>query len=486
VVTARALAVCAAVAVMAGCGGAAGTRRGPGDRAAGPAGPRALILYRDGAVVRERHDLDVVGGRGVVAVPLPRDVVAGELVARVIGDGARVGLMTMAEPSLQPGDEIEVHDARQSRTISGTLRWLGATDLVIESADGVRVVLDPRHVIRGGTGGGIRRVELEVLGDRDGRVTVEVVYTTRLLSWRADYTLVMDAAVKHAQLHGSLGIDNRTAVRFDDARITLVDAARPTRLTAFDRGGRTEPSRTGPVADPTKPRGEQPVKQIAPTETPQTTLPFAVDVVAGAQAVSLLAGSHRLPARQTLVYDPVGDDRNHPGATPTRERDHGLDRKGTAVSQSIDVDMVAGRVPTGLPAGTVRLLERSRSGELSPLGESRIFERTTSDSDATSPTTSVAVGRATSVEGKRSRREYSVDDDAKRLVEEFVIELSNQADHDIEVIVREHMYRGKNWTLSYQSADSVAKEGEQKIAMRQRVPAKGKAQVVYRVVYFWP
>ena len=238
--------------------------------------------------------------------------------------------------------------------------------------------------------------------------------------------------------------------------------------------------------DPTKPRAEQPTTLAAPKETPRTTLPFLVDVRPGAQSVSLLAGSHVLPAAQTLVYDPVGDERDNPTKVPLQAPGYGLDRKSTAVSQSIDVDLRA-RIPGGLPAGTVRLLERTASGELSPLGEARIFDRagTGDDQDTIAPTTSVAVGRAADIEGRRRRRELTIDLDAKRLIEEFEIELISKADHPLEVIVREHLYRGQNWTLAYASDPGVAKEGPQKIAMKARVPAKGKARVVYRVVYWW-
>jgi hypothetical protein len=309
---------------------------------------------------------------------------------------------------------------------------------------------------------------------------------TQRLRWVADYTLVMDGASKRAELHGALGIDDAAGVAYEDAAITLVDADRPVKLTAFDEPAPAPSKRNATPKDPTKPRAEQPTALQAPKEAPRTTLPFLVDVRPGAQSVSLLAGSHVLPAEQTLVYDPVGDDRDHTAAMPLTATSYGLDRTSTAVSQSIDVDL-RGRIPGGMPAGKVRLLERTATGELSPLGEARIFERagTGDDQDTVSPTTSVAVGRAAEVVGKRRRRELTVDTEAKRLTEEFEIELTSTADHPVEVIVREHLYRGQTWTLAYFSEPSVEKEGPQKIAMRTRVPAKGTARVVYRVVYWW-
>ena len=54
----------------------------------------------------------------------------------------------------------------------------------------------------------------------------------------------------------------------------------------------------------------------------------------------------------------------------------------------------------------------------------------------------------------------------------------------VEVVIREHVYRGQNWTLAYQSAPAV-KEGAQQIALRAVVPAMGRAKVLYVVVYTW-
>lgn len=476
---------------LAGCaGGSSGARTTTvGNRVTATA-PLELVLYRDGALVRERRVVEVGDGGAIVAVPLPADVAVSSVLARMIDPGggeARLGALTLVEPTLQPGDPIEVTDGK--RSLRGTLRWIGGRELVLDVDGTIRVVLDPDHVVRLEEGGASRRLDVQLLAARAGKATVEIVYVTRSVRWVADYTLIMDPASQRAELHGALGIDNSGGVTWGDAAITLVDTDRPVKLTAFDHPNDDEaPTRGGkpaPVADPTKPRAEQPVEVAEPAEQPRTTLPFTVDVKAGAQSVSLLAGSHVLPAVQTLVYDPLGDDRNLTAREPNRERDYGLDKKSSAVSQSIDVDLARAKIPSGLPSGTVRLVERTSKGELTPLGESRIFEKAGSDTEKISPTTSVAVGRANHVEGKRIRREFTLDEEDKRLIEEFEVELTNQADHPVEVIVREHLYRGQNWTLAYFSEPRVSKEGPQKIALHAKVPAKGTARVVYRVVYWW-
>lgn len=479
----------AGVLLLAACGGAGGHVDGPSGRGGRVAAERELVLYRDGALIRERYTVDAKPGDTPFAVPLPADVDAGEIDAHVVSGNGHVGVITVVDASLQPGDEVDV--VAGARTISGILRDVTPRQLIVEEPGGdLHLLLDARHVIRK-RGGGARRIDCVIASEQGGKVVLEVTYVTRRLRWTADYTLVMDPAAKRAELHGALGIDNGTGADYAGARITLFDVDRPVQLAAIDQRvpDDPEPAVSRKVEDPTKPRAEQPSAKKAAkkklVETPRTTLPFTVDVVAGEQAVSLLDGAPELDAIQTLVFDPVGEDKNLTGKQPIYDRDYGLDRKVTAVSQSIDIDLHGGAVPTGLPAGKVRLLERESTGALAPLGESRIFERAGTDTEELAPTTSVAVGRAPMLEGKRFRREYTLDEENKRLIEEFEIELESTADRPLQVIVREHMYRGQNWKLVYWAAESVAKEGPQKVALKTTVPAGGTSRVVYRILYYW-
>jgi len=67
-----------------------------------------------------------------------------------------------------------------------------------------------------------------------------------------------------------------------------------------------------------------------------------------------------------------------------------------------------------------------------------------------------------------------------------VISIDNTRPRPIEVVVREHLYRGQNWALAYRSAPIAAKEGPQQISMRMIVPPKGQGKLLYVVVYTWP
>jgi len=94
------------------------------------------------------------------------------------------------------------------------------------------------------------------------------------------------------------------------------------------------------------------------------------------------------------------------------------------------------------------------------------------------------VGTARDVTGHRERRDWARDDDLRRFSEEFLITIDNTRPHPVDIVLREHLYRGQNWTLAYQSVSAV-KEGPQQIALRTTVPARSQAKVLYVVVYTW-
>jgi hypothetical protein len=205
------------------------------------------------------------------------------------------------------------------------------------------------------------------------------------------------------------------------------------------------------------------------------------DLVDGDTRIELLANAAPRKMRSVLVYDPIGSKLDHTSAAPFRDASLGVHPGSHAqVTESFEVqrDVVA---TAGLPAGPVRLLERHADGSLAVLGEARLFDVGT----RVATVDTVPVGIAEGVTGKRERRELTDDEDGKRLTEEFVITIDNKRPHPAEVVLREHLYRGQNWTLAYQSAPLAAKEGPQQVSLRLVAPANGQSKVLYVVVYTW-
>jgi hypothetical protein len=187
--------------------------------------------------------------------------------------------------------------------------------------------------------------------------------------------------------------------------------------------------------------------------------------------------------RSVLVYDPIGTQYDRAGRNPAPEPDLGVrPPAGRRVDESFEIERDPA-VTAGLPAGPVRLLERRSDGSLALLGQARLFEATA----RVAISDTIIVGAAEGVTGDRERRELTVDNERQRVVEDFVITIDNARPRPAEVVVREHLYRGTNWTLAYISVPvgEETKEGPQQVAPRITVPPHGKGHLMYSVVYWW-
>lgn len=197
----------------------------------------------------------------------------------------------------------------------------------------------------------------------------------------------------------------------------------------------------------------------------------AIDVRSGDSHVSLLEGEPRR-LRAVLVYDPIGTKLDNPSAIPLRGASLGVSEPvSPKVSEGYEIEGLH-----GLPDGAVHLREQG-SGRV--LGEGRLFHEGARRVDV--ETSAVAEG----VTGKRERRELTDEESRHRLVEEFVIELDNARPQPVDVVVREHLYRGQTWAVAYQSVPDVHQDGAQAFTMRTRVPPRGQVKIMYVVVYTW-
>lgn len=306
------------------------------------------------------------------------------------------------------------------------------------------------------------KLTFDVSAPRPGHYTIVLSYMTDRLDWNVAYTMKANPARDRAQVRGALAIYNRSGILLRVASARLVDAE----LGAW-RGKTSEQLATTLIGG---------TVSSTPPVTPRELGPLVLG--SGETRVELLGEMTRAMS-SVLVYDPIGTSLDHSGAAPLVDEWLGVAEKAsTRVSENFEVarDKAAS---TGLPAGPVRLLEAKPDGSLSVLGESRLFEAATRVADVDT----IAVGTAEGVTGKRERRELTVSDDGSRVTEEFVITIDNARAYPVGVLLREHLYRGQNWTLAFHSVADAVKEGPQQIAMRTRVPAKSQLKVMYVVVY---
>ncbi len=308
-------------------------------------------------------------------------------------------------------------------------------------------------------------VQLLVAAPHKGKHAVELAYVTDRVTWDAAYTMTTTAARDRVTLSGAIAIQNTTGIVLK-ARAYVVDS---------DLG----PWR-GRIAEQLGSSLVGATSSTTPIATPR--LLGSVELGAGETRVELLPNEPPRPMRSVLVFDPIGTKLDQGGSAPIRDATLGVEQtRPLRVAESFEIPR---KTPSseGLPGGPVRLLQRNTDGGLSVLGEARMFDIATRVAEVDT----VAIGTADGVTGRRERRELTIDDDDKRLVEEFVLTIKNTRTRPVEVVLREHLYRGQNWTLAYQTAREPTKEGPQQISLRTTVPANGETKVLYVVVYTWP
>ena len=409
--------------------------------AAPPSGE--IVLYRDRALVRQRVDFEVpAAGYATVRVKIAAGVTADDI---VIAERDR---FTIRELHV-PGDP--------------TPPKANPKLLIDPNPDPCAVIEEeeepeaPPAIVK--------EVELVIGAARAGRYALHLTYLTDRVSWEAAYTMTTTGTRDHVVTRGALAIRNAMGIAMPNAAVRVIDAElgpsirRAAELLTSTYAGSEPP--TTPAATP---------RDIG-----------RIDVVDGETRIELLPDSRPRPMRSVLVYDPIGTDLDRVTASPVRDVALGAGIASTRVTESFEVSRDR-KATLGLPGGPVRLLERKPDGTLAVLGESRLFEASTRVAEVDM----IPVGTAQGVVGHRERREYTYDEQQKRLVEDFVISIDNTRARPVEVVVREHLYRGQNWTLAYRSAPVAAKEGPQQISMRMIVPAKGQGKLLYVVVYTWP
>jgi hypothetical protein len=416
-----------------------------------------ITLFRDGALVRQRVAIEV-GSTGMATVKVAvASGVGAEQVVVVDREGLEVRALhaTSARPVVPVVEEDAGSDADAgsddsneegsgsgSGTGTGSGSGTGSGAMTTSAPSELRVEVAARH---------------------PGSYALTLAYMTDRVRWDAAYTMTANEGHDRVVLRGALAIRNASGVTFHGT-VHVIDAE----LGAW-RGKLAEKLATDLA-------GSTPGGAPAPTLRDLGR----IDMVQGETRVELLAGTPPHAMRSVLVYDPIGTKLDNPGSQPVRDASLGLVPSPPQITESFEVERDE-RATSGLPAGPVRLLEHRADGSLGVLGESRLYDAATRVANVDT----IAVGTAEGVTGQRERRELTVDEANRRVVEEVAITIDNQRPAPVTVLLREHMYRGQNWSLAYFSAASAAKEGPQQIALRTEVPAKTQQKVLYVVVYTW-
>ena len=480
------------------------------DRAASADLATTLVLYRDGAYVRQRRDVELKAGTNPITFSgVARTIVPGTAQFQSLTDPATRAKSWRYWPGRATTTDIlsrltgkpvkVVRGKRQAQT--GVLRAAYTSHIVLESDGRLQMIARPVEisgVYENSASESITesRIVWNVEAARAGKQTLEAAYAVSGIAWSVGYNLVLDSAPSSSGwLQGWLSVVNHSGSDLRDARAIVVDG----KLTP-DRPP-VQPQPTYPSYNYNQPApAAKPPPKRPPVRITSVAAPIAVSEGEQRQFSLLGSGARRVPTELTKVYDPIGRKLDRAGKKPLRRKDYG-ETDEEAVHIYVELDLSAAGISPELPAGEVRVYERGKAGELSPLGTTRAFsprKSSADDDDDKSKTKKpkvadaedrkarLAIGVAPSLKGKRTQTDYSYNETRKRLVEEFHIEVENTGTGDANILIREHLYRSLNWALAFHNeVGRLGKTGPQEIEFHVSVPAKQTTEIVYRVVYTW-
>ena len=305
--------------------------------------------------------------------------------------------------------------------------------------------------------------EIEITRTGSGDIVVEGTYSTGRLNWRAVYDVSLQPgdAANIGRLQAAIEISDDASVSLRDVEVELFASALPPRAGSTDRAALRATRR--------------------------------LDLVPGRTRVALTSSPMPLTVRRVHIFDPLGASFDRTGRVPVPDENYGQladlhgsghDAAAAMVRDGYQVSNAQlAAVAPSLP-GRLWLYQDDADGKVGLLGSTRVFD----DDAPTAPTADLTIiaGPAEGVSGHRERTDFSFDSDHNRIIEEFTIALTNTGKTPTDVLVREHLYRGQNWTLAFHSDDAeVSKEGPQQIALSTHVGAGATTKLLYRVVYSW-
>ncbi|CAN5912200.1 hypothetical protein BH11MYX2_BH11MYX2_01170 [soil metagenome] len=290
------------------------------------------------------------------------------------------------------------------------------------------------------------QVAFDVVAKRPGTYTTMLEYELPTLSWSATYTLTTTPTRSTVTVRGALGVLNTSGASLSHAHVSLLD------------------------------------QDLSSDEKPTPLDLGMVDIPMGDSRIELLANDAPRTLQTVLVYDPIGTRLDEPSPATNTDPELGAHVPiSPRVIENYELPRPKSQ-PAGLPKGPARLFERGADGQLRLLGQTELFGPETLVATADM----IAIGAVKDVTGARERRDFSSDVDTHRVTEELWITLTSKRATPVDVVVREHMYRGLNWGIGYQSVPDFQKEGAQQLAARVKVPAHGQTRIVYVVVYTEP
>ncbi len=362
---------------------------------------------------------------------------------------------------------------------SGTL-LSSVAGLVLRGDDGTITALRDYSALRFQElpGGLITRPTLlwDINSPRGGAQKARVTYQTGGITWWADYNLTFtagkDANNGFVDLAAWVSIINQSGATYPEARLKLIagDVHRAPVQRVQDMLIRSTAAPAAPPA--TGGFVEQSFDEFhLYTLGRRTTLPNN-----STKQVELFDQTSKVPAQRLLVLSNAnlyfGDGRYEDPNFPAG----GENKVDTYLEFRNDK---ASGLGLPLPAGRIRVSRLDAAdSSLEFIGEDTIGHTPRDER------VRVKLGSAFDVVGERKQVDFKTDSRARWIEEEIEVEVRNHKDEDVEVQVREFLFRWSNWQVQ-SSSQAWNREDARTIVFPVKVPKNSNRTVRYRVRYSW-
>ncbi|HUG71804.1 MAG TPA: hypothetical protein VMK82_00130 [Steroidobacteraceae bacterium] len=329
-------------------------------------------------------------------------------------------------------------------------------------------------------GGLITRPTLlwDIATERAGTHLARVTYQTTGITWWADYNLIFtqgrDASSGFVDLSPWVSIINQSGATYPEAKLKLIAG----NVNRVQRGlDPTFGTRTLTLVDGRRAVDGAGFVQQAFDEFHLYTLGRPTTLPNNStKQIELFDQARKVPAQRLLVY--ANSTGNFGGG---RFEDPNFPFTGESKVDSyleFRNDKPSG-LGIPLPAGRIRVSRLDPADDsLEFIGEDAI-DHTPRDEKVR-----VKLGSAFDVVGERRQVDFRGDSRSRWIEEEIEVTLRNHKDEEVEVQVREFLFRWSNWQV-LSSSMGYEKEDARTILFKARVPKDGERTVRYRVRYSW-
>ena len=402
---------------------------------------------------------------------------AAKLLQKYLG---REVIITLKQP---PGNAASGPQSFEARLLAADRASYGNGDMVLQSADSKA----PFVIQRYDTIASIRLAEFrggmvikptltwKLHAEQAGPHDVQVGYQTDGLTWRADYSLLIDKNDLAADLSAWVTVLNSSGLAYPNAHLKLI-AGKVQRFERErpDRGGRGgggggfggAPAGQGFVE---KSFFEYHLYTLGRT----TSLPDS-----STKQIELFPAKMQIPVTKSFVYYGLPAEQRY-GFLPYPQTDREL---GTKSDTSVDIyvqfrDSEKNGLGIPLPAGRMRVYKTDDADNSREFIGEDIIQHTPKDEMVM-----IRLGSAFDIVGERTQTNYA--DGPHWLTESYEIVLRNHKPTAVPVIVRENLFRWFNWEITA-SSDKWEKQDSRTIHFPVQVPAGGEKKVTYTVKYTW-